>query len=174
MVTYIEMAEMPGVPMFRCDRLRATLSVSSCAGMWRGGNQENVERLDRCKCCPIGAVHAGETAASMSPLMGASVCARCHVTATRLIGKHLCVSCYNRSREWMIGKNSRGTAPIKFKPLERRKIRFLAGGEPQTLTLEHSHDVMELVVAVLRDSKKRVVFSFHGSPQGPLIQSRLF
>lgn len=174
MVTYIEMAEMPGVPMFRCDRLRATLSVSSCAGMWRGGNQENIERLDRCKCCPIGAVHAGETAASMSPLMGASVCARCHVTAGRLIGKHLCVSCYNRQREWLIGKNSRGTAPIKMQPLYRRRIRYLAGGEPVTLSLDLSHDTTELVVAALRDSKKRIVFAFSGQSNGPLTQARLF
>lgn len=174
MVEYVELAEMPGVPMFRCDRLRATLSVSSCAGMWRGGNRDGVERLDRCKACAIGAVHAGETAASMSPMMGQSLCARCHNGTTRLIGKHLCPSCYNRQREWLIGANSKGTKPSKMLPLERRRIRYLSGDEPVSLTLDNSRDTMELVVTALRDSKKRVTFAFLGQPAGPLTQMRLF
>lgn len=165
---------MPGVQFFRCDRLRATLSVPSCATMWKGGNRDNVERLARCKACPMGAVHAGETAASMSPLMGQCVCARCHSGASRLIGKHLCISCYNRQREWIIGRNSKGSAPSKMAPLAARRIRFMCGGTPVTLALEHSADTMELVVAALRDSRKRVMFAFSGQPKGRLAQGSLF
>jgi len=174
MVEYTEMAEMPGVQMFRCERLRATLSVKSCAGMWRGGNREGVERLERCKACPIGAVHAGETAASMSPLMGQCICARCHRGATRLVGKHLDVSCWNRQREYIIGKNSKGTAPTKMAPLERRRMRYFAGSDPVELVLDHSRDTMELVVTALRDSRKAVTFAFSGRPQNQLTQMRLF
>ncbi len=64
MVEYFERPEIPGVPAFRCVKLSATLSVTSCATMWKQANHDNVERLNRCKTCPIGAVHAGETAAS--------------------------------------------------------------------------------------------------------------
>lgn len=172
-VTYFERDELPGVPAFRCERLRATLSVGSCADMWRKANHENVERLSRCKSCPIGATHAGETAASMSPFMGACVCARCQQTAPRLIGRHLCVSCYNRQREAIVGKNSKGTRPTKLKPLARRTVRYFADGAAVTLTIDHTVDTTEMIVAVLRDSKKRATFSFLGMPRG-ILQGRLF
>lgn len=172
MVQYSEMPELPGVPMFKCERLRATLAVSSCANMWRGGNREGIERLERCKACPVGAVHAGETAASMSPMMGQCICARCHRGATRLVGKHLCVSCYNRTLEFIKGQNSKGTKPTKVGELTRRRIRYLSGPDPVSLTIDHSRDTMELVVAALRDSKKRVTFAFHSQAQ--LTQQRLF
>lgn len=173
MTTYFELPEIPGKPHFKCDKLRATLSVSSCAAMWRQANHDNVERLSRCKTCPIGATHAGETAASMSPLMGQCVCARCQRTATRLIGKHLCISCWNRQREWIIGKNAKGTKPTRMAPLGERHIRYFVAGEPRTLKIDLTVDNTEMVVAVLRDSKKRVTFAFHGMPTG-ITQSRLF
>lgn len=172
-VQYFERTELPGVPAFRCEKLFATLSVASCADMWRKANHDNLDRLARCKTCPIGAMHAGETAASLSPFMGSTVCARCQSTATRLIGKHLCVSCYNRQREFVIGRNSKGSRPSKMKPLGRRTVRYFAAGEPRTLTLDLSADTTEMVVAVLRDCKKRVQFAFYGMPRG-IAQARLF
>lgn len=172
-IVYFERREIPGVNAFQCERLSATLSVPSCADMWRKANHQNVERHARCKTCPVGAVHAGETAASMSPFMGACICARCTQPAARLIGKHLCVSCYNRQREYLIGKNSRGTAPAKMRPLARRAVRYLVDGEMRTLTMDLTADTTELIVAILRDSKKSVQFSFNGMPRG-INQARLF
>lgn len=172
-VVYFERPELPGVPAFRCEKLSATLSVANCADMWRKANHDNLERMARCKTCPIGAAHAGETAASMSPFMGACVCARCQQTASRLIGKHLCISCYNRQREYIIGKNSKGSAPSKMKPLGRRTVRYFAAGEPVTLTIDHTANTTEMIVAVLRDCKKSVTFAFHGMPNG-IHQARLF
>ena len=173
MIQYFERPEIPGKPHFQCDKLRATLSVSSCAGMWRQANHDNIERLSRCKTCPVGATHAGETAASMSPLLGQCICARCQRTATRLIGKHLCVSCKNREYEWVTGKNAKGTAPVRMSRLGSRTIRYFAAGEPRTLKIDLTVDNTEMVVAVLRDSKKRVQFSFNGMPRG-ITQTRLF
>lgn len=172
-VVYFEIAEMPGVQRFRCAKLSAELSVASCAKMWRQANHDNVERLERCKTCPVGAVHAGETAASMSPFMGQCICARCQARPNRLIGKHLCVSCYNRQREYVIGKNSKGSAPSKMKPLARRTVRFFAADEMRTLTLDHTADTEEMLVAILRDQKKRVVFAFNAVTHG-INQARLF
>lgn len=174
MILYFEREEVPGKLAFRCDRLSATLSVDSCTVMWRQANHDNVERLGRCKTCPVGAVHAGETAASMSPMMGQCVCARCHRTSGRLIGKHLCVSCFNRQREWIIGKNSKGSKPVKMVPLVRRSIRFRRGGEPMIKVIDLSANVHELIVAVLRDSKKIVQFSFYGAQPSNFTQARLF
>jgi len=161
------------VQAFRCDRLRAELSVRSCADMWRKANHDNLERLARCKTCPIGAGHAGETAASMSPFMGSLVCARCQCTASRLIGKHLCISCYNRQLEYIKGKNAKGAPPSKMRPLARRTVRYFAAGEPVTMTLDHTASTTEMIVAALRDCKKRVTFAFYGMPRG-IAQSRLF
>lgn len=174
MVEYFKREEVPGKEFFRCDRYSSTLSVDSCAAMWRSANTDNVERLYKCKSCPIGAVHAGETAASMSPFMGTTVCARCHRISMRLIGKMICVSCYNRQREWVIGKNAKGAKPVHMQRLDSRSIAFSAGEESRSLKLPLTTDTTELVVAVLRDSKKSVEFCFRGKPRHPLTQSRLF
>lgn len=161
MPDYFEIAELPGVKHFTCDRYRATLSTDACASNWRDGNHEGSEARFRCKVCPLGALHAGETAASMSPLKGMTICGRCHTGATRLIGKHLCISCYNRSREYLIGKNAKGTAPIKLAKLEPRSIRYKAGKVVKTLHLPLSVDTEELIIATLRDSRDDATFAWN-------------
>src|SRR5574343_988076 len=109
MVDYFELPELPGRQMFRCERRSATLQAQNCASMWRQANDRGApERLDICKNCPLGASHAGVNEISLSPLRGASVCARCHQGTTRLIRGHLCVSCANRFYERLKGKNAKG------------------------------------------------------------------
>jgi len=174
MPEYFTIADVPGKTYFRCERYAASISTESCASMWREGNHDNSEARFRCKCCPLGALHAGETAASMSPLKGALICSRCHQTANRLIGKTLCVSCYNRQREWVIGKNAKGTKPVKLAPLEPRRIRYLSGKEPRTLYLPLTIDTDELIVSVLRDSPNKVRFGFSGAMRGAPSQLRLW
>jgi hypothetical protein len=174
MVEYFKIEEVPDQQYFRCDRYNATLSVSACAKMWKEANHQNVEARYRCKTCPVGAVHAGETAASMSPLLGTTICARCHRSATRLIGKHLCVSCWNRQREWVIGKNAKGTKPVKLGGLHARTLRYFAGGVRATMHVALSASIDELIVAALRDSKNRVRFAFFGAIQGIPNQLRMW
>ena len=174
MVEYVEFAELPGVKHFHCSRYNATLSTESCAGNWREGNHLLSEKRMRCRVCPIGAVHAGETAASMSPLKGSLICGRCHIGATRLIGKHLCISCYNRQREYLIGRNAKGSRPVKLAPLEPRRIRYMAGSTVKTLYMPLSVDTEELVVAALRDSRERVTFAWNGGVHGAPAQLRLW
>jgi len=91
-----------------------------------------------------------------------------------LIGKHLCVSCYNRQRELIVGKNAKGTRPNKLRPLGKRRIRYLAGHKPAMLELDHSVATDELIVATLRDCPQRVVFSFRGGVRGASHQMRLW
>lgn len=150
------------------------MSVEACAKQWRKANEQSQEAGFKCRLCPIGPVHAGETAASMSPIKGSMICARCHEWSQRLIGKMLCVSCYNRQREWLVGENAKGTKPVKQKPLQTRKLRYMAGDEMQTLTVKHSEDELELVVAALRDSRRRVRFAFFAELYGDCFQMRLF
>jgi hypothetical protein len=174
MVEYFEMPEIPGRKYFRCDKLRATLSVDACAIQWRKANHHNDENCSRCKCCSLGAVHAGETAASMSPLKGTLTCARCHKRSTRLIGKHLCVSCANRQYEVLKGRNAKGTKPVKLAPLHPRTIHFHHGSVRRSLSLPLSVDTDELIVSALRDSINTVTFFFRANLTGLPIQLRLW
>lgn len=174
MVDYIANPDVPGKAFFRCERMRATLSTDSCAVMWRRADELDDGSHHACRLCPIGAVHAGEVAASMSPLKGTLTCARCHRTAGRLIGSMVCVSCYNRQREVLIGRNAKGTAPVKHCAIDMRRIRYRHGDDVRTLRLRHTVDNDEMMVAVLRDSKNSVVFAFNSTPPAAVRQARLW
>lgn len=174
MTEYFKIEGIPHQDYFKCERYSATLSVDACARMWRATNLEGSDSNMKCRICPLGAVHAGETAASISPLRGTLTCGRCHRVSTRLIGRHLCVSCYNREREIRIGKNAKGTRPNKLRPLNKRRIRYMAGRKIATLELEYSVATDELIVATLRDCPHRVVFSFRGDVRGRSHQMRLW
>jgi hypothetical protein len=86
----------------------------------------------------------------------------------------ICVSCYNRSREFFAGKNAKGTAPVRLAALHKRRIRYLHGPDVQTLVLRASADTDELIVAALRDSKSAIVFAFNSAPPAAIKQTRLF
>lgn len=174
MVDYFRMDGVPGKLYFRCDRMRATLSTSSCADMWRREDEDNDGTHAACRLCPLGALHAGEVAASMSPLKGTLTCARCHRVAGRLIGGMLCVSCQNRQYEVLKGRNAKGTAPVKHALLQARRIRFMQGGEHRALALRHTVDTDELIVAALRDSRQRVTFGLSIPTPAAVRQARLW
>lgn len=174
MVEYFTMEGVPGRMFFRCERQRATLSTTSCAASWRRADEINDGTCSACRLCPVGAVHAGEVAASMSPLKGSLTCARCHRPATRLIGRMVCVSCKNREYELLRGRNAKGTAPVKTCRLDARMIRYDAGGDLRYLRLQHSMDTDELVVATLRDSRNRVFFAYNSAPPSAVRQARLW
>src|SRR5690606_2664063 len=38
-------------------------------------------------------------------------CTRCEVGSFRLVSGRLCPSCYNRQREWIVGRNAKGGKP---------------------------------------------------------------
>ena len=173
MVDYFEIPELPGRKFFRCEPLRASITMEECGRRWHSGNMgvgpaANSDDADvsaspdasmrcmTCKGCVVGARHAGVQSANLSHLKGAIICGRCHQGCTRLIGKHLCVSCYNRQREYLLGKNAKGTKPVKLAPLHRRIITYVSAGQLRTKTLEHSVDMDELIVTVLRDEPHAV------------------
>jgi hypothetical protein len=149
---------MPGVAMFKCERLHASLQVGKCRDMWVATNEGAIGGCERCGKCQVGAGHAGVTGSSFSPLRGTMTCARCHRTDQRLIGGNVCVSCYNRAREWLSGKNAKGSKPCKHPALERRVVRYVEDGVVRVMSRAHTVGMGELVVEVLRDSGKRVVF----------------
>lgn len=128
----------------------------------------------RCKGCPTGALHAGETAANLWQGRGQLLCSRCHSGAPRLVKGWLCVSCYNREREFKVGANSKGSFPSKMKPLRPLAIRVMEGDRRRVVKHSHTQDTLELIVATLRDSRERVTFFFWGQAQSSLAQKPLF
>ena len=175
MVTYLRPAwGLPGARYFRCEPMSATLAVDACAANWRQSHEPGGERLFRCRVCPVGAVHAGDTAASLSPLRGTRICSRCQVGTTRLIHTWLCVSCYNREREYVLGRNARGKAPTLMQPLHRRSLKVVESGAGRVLSRDLTATQEELMAAALRDSDRAVVFAFNGGPSARFAQAALW
>lgn len=169
----IQYFDYPGFDLkfFRCEVYRASLSTKACADRWNEAQDARgykAQRYERCRTCTIGSFHAGRGAAIYSSYFEAPFCPRCGAYADRMIGNKLCVSCYNRQREWMIGRNAKGRAPIKMRPLHRRSVRVSVssnGAKPiiKDVSVEHSADLTEVMVNVLRTTKGSVAFGFRGS-----------
>jgi len=96
---------LPGFTVFDCAALKATLSPKSCAERWA-----KAEPGSSCHGCAIGAQHAGQTPAPPPPVR--QPCVRCGSTAHRLIGRAICICCFNRQREVIRGRNAKGSFPI--------------------------------------------------------------
>lgn len=165
---------MPGVRYFRCEPMAATLATGACASNWRASLERDSERLMKCRTCPIGAVHAGDTAASLSPLRGARICSRCVTGTTRLIHEWLCVSCYNREREFMAGRNAKGRVPTRMAPLHRRALKVVEAGSTRILARDLTAGLEELMAAALRDSKRSATFAFNGRASARFAQGVLW
>ena len=92
-----------------------TLSTSSCAERYRitqsQANQIDAgHQLFRCLSCDIGRTHADMGGIPMRhPRM--KDCFRCGRTDLRLIDLALCIGCFNRQREAVVGKNGKGSFP---------------------------------------------------------------
>lgn len=119
-VIYFSVDYAPG-RYFACEKQRCTLSESSCAAQY----QRNKSNCSGSKCtgCEVGAEHAGEAIQYGIP---EKMCCRCGDTDKRLISKRVCVSCYNREREFVAGRNAKGKFPINARPIKWIDV-FVAG-----------------------------------------------
>src|ERR1700730_307203 len=146
---------------FRCTILRSTLSTEGCSANWRRAQRVSAEELGftgKCRDCPIGALHAGESHVHRSRLFGAQICPRTRRWASRLIGNRLGVGAYNRQREWVLGKNAKGTRPQLV--LESRRLGLIVGyGEENQRYVEIRDDITAdtLEIALIAFQALRVV-----------------
>lgn len=151
---------------FRCDRYAVTLSTSACAASWeksQGSDGEKNEGKDGCRLCVIGAGHAGREIKRLSKYYGTQICPRCRRGGLRLIAGTRCVSCYNREREVLVGRNSKGTCPKKHKRLHPIQISYTVNGGLVNKKTAPAQDILERFIAVLRSTKGKVVFGFNGA-----------
>ncbi|WP_257828654.1 hypothetical protein [Burkholderia glumae] len=76
-----------------------------------------------------------------------------------MVNRHLCLSCYNRQREYLSGRNAKGTLPVMHPPLALHTVSYTAAGEPRTRTIEHATGRREVIAATLRDERDAVTFA---------------
>lgn len=172
----IEYKTIPGVQgtYFDCPHKLGTLSVTSCGASWKASMTRDAIRDGRrvtCRCCSVGEAHAmGATAPSDdgaapsgSGLLGSRSCARCGRHNGRLVRGAICISCYNREREWIKGRNGKGTAPKFLRPVfpaavaaiyadegdRRRKIHYRLIGQVADRVSEPLLTVSRFAVAPL-------------------------
>jgi len=122
----------PHIEVFRCGPLQACLQKSACKSNFLSHKSVS------CKSCPVGMIHAGvESARTAIEVMndgGVNIyertaaknslsCIRCLKSAAtnmrliagmRLIRGCICVSCFNREREVISGRNSKNARPVKW------------------------------------------------------------
>ena len=103
-ITYFEL--LPGFTAFRCEPLRASLSPRAC------GQNHSDRRHPACHACPIGQRHAAEHSLRVHQSKPATTCARCErLPGRRLLEHGICISCYNRQREVIRGRDRKGNLP---------------------------------------------------------------
>lgn len=156
--------ELPGIPgtYFTCPYGMGTLSVSSCAKSWEQSRTPEAIRKGiryQCRTCPFGAIHAGEKPKGLS-IRERRVCARCLRQADRLIRGCICVSCYNREREVLIGRNSKGSTPVRCRKIYSKALMFVVDGKVVMRQFDHVASAVEAMTTAIRQERGEVMFAW--------------
>ncbi len=112
---HIDYRGLAGVPgsYFNCERMRAVLTPEACASNFLGSKILGDGRYASCHRCPIGRGHAGEDGGPEPEADRGWRCCRCGPSGqSRIIGRTLCVSCYNRTKEALLLRDGRGKVPV--------------------------------------------------------------
>lgn len=167
---------------FRCEALRATLSTKACSSNYSQAMSPKglgAGTRHQCRGCPLGALHSGvvpETASS-SRFLGQLICSRCHEQAGRLIRKSICVSCYNREREVMVGKNAKGNAPVHCRQVSSAVLACVFGADSsmKVRRFDRVSSRVEAVLSTIRSETQTVAFGWVAPPivrEGPHVGIR--
>ncbi|RMD61673.1 hypothetical protein D6833_07940 [Candidatus Parcubacteria bacterium] len=159
---------------FWCETLKAKLSVETCAANHRracaeGDAWDSVCAI-ACRRCHLGALHADDKPYEGVPsrFVVSTVCPRCGARGRRLIRNSICISCYNREREALIGRNARGNKPVKAKRPHGVRLYVVEDGSARIVSLNNAASMVEAAVTMLRNSKHRVSFAW--TPSGGSIE----
>jgi len=119
-----ELRVIPGgkdeLKLFTCPNQPGNLRLTKtgCETMFKRAQKADLETelsLIPCRECETGSKNANVKIVPRVQRM----CVRCERRefGLRLLSDMLCVSCWNRQSEVLKGRNARGCAPLKFKPL---------------------------------------------------------
>lgn len=156
-----------GLPVFSCEPLKATLTITACVRQW----EKNLLG-SACQKCRLGAIHAGQEPTDALIASRKKVCIRCGTCEHRLLAESLCIGCYNRAREAAVRRNGKGGPPklwlsrlklahaiVKLPPGAKTPAKHRGHGIPVLPTwerLDHGHAWIEFL-AIDRDEIKRLV-----------------
>ncbi len=140
---------VPGQRHFNCASLHATLDTKSCADRWARAMQPDMEKFVLCRRCPIGRQHHAEHHPEQQDAVRqperAPVCVRCGRPASRMVGNEICPSCFNRFREFLKGRNGRGSVPVNYRPPVPRRVGVLGADDVPAWALfdgQHHQEAM--------------------------------
>ncbi len=115
LLPHLEYRGLAGVPgsYFDCERMRAVLTPEACASNFLSSTVLGDGRYASCYRCPVGHGHAGAAGGPDPDTDRGWRCCRCGPSGqSRIIGRTLCVSCYNRSKEALLQRDGRGMMPV--------------------------------------------------------------
>jgi hypothetical protein len=163
-------ADMPMVlpETFRCARVNMTLTEKGCSRLWVSVNgdrrPESWEARASCVGCSIGRSNSGAPADPLSEVRAAikQTCSRCLRASERLIWPErqaFCVSCDNRQREAIRGRNAKGNPPAIMYLLRSMALAFEAGDERQTIERPRVLSLTELVLLAVKSAHAQVTIA---------------
>jgi hypothetical protein len=173
---YVTLDGVPG-KYFTCPSGYGLLSVGSCArNFMEAPEQVRAGRLQKCIGCNVGACHAGvetikEAPKAQQSLQYRPVCVRCRRDGTkagsRLIGRlrlvrarTICVSCFNREKEVIAGRNSKGAKPKKWGGLFFTRAAYVADGKAIVVDMKDPViDRIEVALTMIRRGHKSVAWA---------------
>ncbi|MBC7160615.1 MAG: hypothetical protein H5U26_00705 [Immundisolibacter sp.] len=146
---------------FECQRHVGALRLTpaACAAAWtraRRNAEADQIRLEACRGCPVGAGHAGVKVRPLEAPAQATAsvlsCVRCGRSgARRLVGSRLCVSCYNRQREYEAGRNGKGGPCSHHVPLYCATVGAITeGGDVRPLRVDAVSTHLEALLTIAR------------------------
>jgi hypothetical protein len=174
-VRYFRLDNVPG-QYFECSSY-GSLSTAACARNFiEAPAVMKTGRLRHCVGCAAGRQHAGADAPRSASTPASSIvyriaCCRCRRDArsegTRLIGRlrlvrdhTICVSCYNREREVLVGANAKGAAPKKWVGLFRARAAYLAGTRVVVVPMpDPVVDRIEVGLTMIRRGRRAVAWA---------------
>ncbi len=153
-----------------CARAALRLTDTACAKFWLLSNPiapPAWQGRHHCHGCTAGAARAGATVDHWQPVRErlAPICSRCRRSGLRMIGKTLCVCCYNRNREIRCGRNGKGGAP-RFVAARLHAARLVAieAGRVERIERDIAAGVLELVIDRGRRAKSPLAFGWAPPP----------
>ncbi len=152
-VEYFRHDGVPGL-YFACPKGLGRFSVAQCVRMHGEAITGGADgaRLT-CRGCAVGAVHAG--VAEESRFAHTLTCSRClQKKSARLIRGTICLSCYNREREVLIGRNRKGGVPRLCRPIVAVRLNVALSGAIEQRKVERVAGTLEAVISVLRRDPK--------------------
>lgn len=173
-VIYFQLDGVPG-DYFECSSY-GSMSVAACARNFADAPLSVRQgRLQRCVGCALGREHAGGVEPVAPPLASSViyrvVCARCRrdgrKEGTRLLGRQrlvrehtICVSCYNREREVLLGANAKGARPKKWARLFHARAAYLAGTKVVVTALpDPVLDRVEVMLTTFRRGRRAAAWA---------------